>query len=275
MFDSKMQSLSVNVLISCMHEKNASIIKRTNIQTDVVVVNQCDDESVSEFDFTNKFGHTCHAKVINTTERGLSRSRNMAIKNAWGDICLICDDDEELEDNYAEVITNAYKRNPTKHVVLFMVERKDIPGGKKYPQKECDVGIRQILQSSSVQITFRRKSISDRIKFDPNLGSGTGNGGGEENKFLLDIKKQHLKIYYVPKLIGTVMTADSLWFHGFTKQYMINRGWSSRRSLGFFIGMLYIISFAIRHRSLYIGEMSSVKAYKYLLKGFFEDRNTL
>ena len=32
------RTLSVNVLISCMHQKDTSIIERTGIQTDVIVV---------------------------------------------------------------------------------------------------------------------------------------------------------------------------------------------------------------------------------------------
>lgn len=91
---------TVTTLISCMYEKNANIIARSNIQTDVVVVNQCDYDSIEEFEFKNKKGVTCRAKFINTTERGLSRSRNMAIANSWGDICYMCDDDELLADDY-------------------------------------------------------------------------------------------------------------------------------------------------------------------------------
>ena len=93
--------MTLNLLIACMHEKDTSIIKRSNVQSDVVVVNQCDHDSVEEFDFLNKKGITCHAKFINTTERGLSRSRNMAIENAQkADVCYICDDDEYLVDDY-------------------------------------------------------------------------------------------------------------------------------------------------------------------------------
>lgn len=92
----------INTLISCMHETDHSIVKRSNVQSDVVVVNQCDRNSIEEFDFTNNTGEKCHCKYINTTERGLSCSRNMAIQNGWGDICLICDDDEHLSDDYPE-----------------------------------------------------------------------------------------------------------------------------------------------------------------------------
>ena len=79
--------MTFNILISCMHQKDASIIERTGVQSDVVVINQCDHNSIEEFDFINRKGEKCHAKFICTTERGLSRSSNMAIRYAEGDIC--------------------------------------------------------------------------------------------------------------------------------------------------------------------------------------------
>ena len=39
-----------------MHQKDASIIERTGVQSDVVVINQCDHNSIEEFDFINKKG---------------------------------------------------------------------------------------------------------------------------------------------------------------------------------------------------------------------------
>lgn len=269
----KEQSLSITVLISCMYQTDTSIIQRSNIQTDVVVINQCDKDELQEFDFVNTKGIKCHAKFICTTERGLSRSRNMAINNAWGDICLICDDDEKLEDDYEELIQNAYLAHEKENAILFIVERKDLVNGKLHPIKEQKVKLKQLLQSSSVQVTFRREDIiNNRIEFDVMLGSGSGNGGGEDNKFLLDIRKKKLNIYYVPVCIGCVMPGNSLWFDGFTEQYMINRGWTTRRSLGSILGLFYIIVFAYRHLSSYRENMSFLKAFCLLMKGYFEKR---
>ena len=107
------------VLISCMQQKDASIIERTGVQTDVVVVNQCDRDCVKEFDFVNNKGRTCHAKFICTTERGLSHSRNMAIQNAWGDYCIFADDDETLSDGYEQVILSAFERQPKADIIAF------------------------------------------------------------------------------------------------------------------------------------------------------------
>jgi len=256
-----------------MYQVDTGIIQRTNIQTDVIVVNQCDKDDINEFTFINKKGEQCRAKFINTTERGLSRSRNMAIQNAWGDLCLICDDDELLDDDYADKISEVFEKHTTNPCILFIIERKDLPHGKKHPQKAKVVGFKQILQSSSVQVVFRREHIiKSGVLFDVMLGSGSGNGGGEDNKFLLDIKSRGLSVFYVPVQIGAVLPGESKWFDGFTKQNMLNRGWTSRRSLGFIKGLLFVAQFGVKHYKSYKNEMSLTKAYSYMLKGFFENR---
>lgn len=266
--------MNVNVLISCMHQDNTDIIQRTNIQTDVIVINQCDKNETIEFDFLNKKKDICHAKFICTTERGLSRSRNMAIENAWGDICLICDDDELLEDDYEDKIINAYQLHPREHIIVFTIDRRELKVSKTYPSNAKYVNLRQILQTSSVQVTFKRDAIISRgIKFDVMLGSGTGNGGGEENKFLIDCKKGGYKIYYVPICIGAVLSGNSTWFNGYTTQFMRNQGWSSRRAFGPFLGLAYIVVYGYRHRELFENNMSVFCAYKNLFKGYFEKRD--
>lgn len=265
--------MKVQLLISCMHEKDTSIIQRSNVQSDVVVVNQCDHDSIEEFDFVNKKGKTCHAKFINTSERGLSRSRNMAIANASGDICLICDDDEIFVDNYEDLIVEAYEKNGDINCITFAIDRNDLSFKKEYSSTPHKVGLKQIMQTSSVQITFRTNMVKEHnIRFDTKLGSGSGNGAGEENKFLLDIKRCGEKIMFWPSNIGEVKAGKSLWFKGFTQEYMRNQGWSSRRSLGSFLGLLYILQFWIRRQKLYSKDISFICAIKYMLVGFFEKR---
>ena len=39
-----------------MYQVDTGIIQRTNIQTDVIVVNQCDKDDINEFIFINKKG---------------------------------------------------------------------------------------------------------------------------------------------------------------------------------------------------------------------------
>lgn len=260
------------VLISCMHEKDHSIIERSNVQTDVVVVNQCDKDTVEEFDFKSKKGKTCHAKFINTTERGLSKSRNMAIDNAWGDICQICDDDETLPDNSEDFIVESYNQNKGVGVITFALSRLDTK--KSYPVARMSLGLKEILRTSSLQVTFSRNLLREAgIRFDEKMGSGTGNGGGEENRFLLDCRKAGLKMLYIPKVIATVNAGESKWFKGYTEKYFRDRGWTSRRNLGGLIGFAFIIYNAINHRKEFIKDgLSFGKVLLNMNKGFWENR---
>ena len=248
--------MKLNVLISCMNETDTSIVARSNIQSDAVVVNQCDTDSVIEYDFTNKNGKVCHVKFINTSERGLSRSRNMAIANAWGDICLLCDDDEQFEDNYCEIIENAYVNYPDTALATFNFNYQ----GK--------------LRTSSIQISFRRDVlIRNSIKFDEKMGSGTGNGSGEEIKFQNDFRKKGLLCLSHPYSIVTLQeNNNSSWFKGYTFAYFENFGWSTRRTLGNFWGFSYLVYFAFYHRRLYQKELSVIAVVKAMFKGYRSKR---
>ena len=101
-----------------MHQDDYSLLDRINLQSEAVVINQCDRESNYIFSVN---GHK--VTWINTLERGLSRSRNMALKNATADLCVICDDDEVLSDNYPDMINNAYSNLPDADLIVFNVNR--------------------------------------------------------------------------------------------------------------------------------------------------------
>lgn len=256
-----------------MHQTDTSIIERSNVQSDVVVVNQCDRDCVEEFDFVNKNGRTCHAKFINTTERGLSRSRNMAIRNAWGDICQICDDDEVVADDAEKIILKTYEENSQAGLIAFSLIRNDC--NKTYPLVKGHLGFKQILRTSSLQITFSRPKLEKYgIRFDEKMGSGTGNGGGEENKFMLDWRKTGAEMLYYPEVIAAINPGESQWFHGYDARYFKNFGWTERRLLGNFLGMIYIFYWPVFRRSQYKDtcSLSLLQILKYSLQGYFSKR---
>ena len=262
---------SFEVLVSCMHQKDYSIIERSNIQTDVVIVNQCDENSVQKFEFENKEHKKCHAIFINTTERGLSRSRNMALANATADICLICDDDESLSESLEEDVLGEYNKNPGAGCITFALDRKDFP--TVYPPKPSRMSFTRILKTSSQQISFNRKLVLEKgICFDDKMGSGTKNGGGEENKFLFDCKNNGLEMLYSPVVIAIINKGESQWFHGYDATYMRNQGWASRRILGGLKGFMYCFYFCFRHWGVISKDMNMYVAFRETIRGFFEKR---
>ena len=258
--------MTLEVLVSCMHQTNFDIVKNSCINTDVLIVNQCNVDDYLERNNNSGFVE----RMICTRERGLSRSRNAAIEHARGDICLICDDDEVLEHDYAETILKAFQDFPQADVITFKVNH---PMKSNYPNNVTNVGYIDALATSSCQIAFKRRSIiENNISFDVQMGSGTGNGGGEENKFLFDCLRHRLKIYFVPRLIATVPQTESQWFFGYTPKFMRDKGWAVRRIMGTFVGYLYVWTFIVRKYSLYKKECSFFRAIKEIHVGFFESR---
>ncbi|WP_281532034.1 glycosyltransferase family A protein [Anaerocolumna aminovalerica] len=248
----------VEVLMSVMMQNDLAVAERTNIRSDVLIINQCD---------TNKRWNDvlkyCVIRCINTTNRGLSNSRNMAIQNAKGDFCLLCDDDEILDDDYVEKISSEFEKNPKADIICFIIERN----GKKYPTKPFKVGFYRSLQISSVQMVMRRNSIiKSKVKFDENFGSGSPNGSGEENIFMFDCLKKKLKIYYVPVHIGKLLPSESTWFKGFDKDYFLKRGRIFRRLFGAY-GYIHSIYFALSKYKRYRNSVSFFGAVKLMYEG--------
>lgn len=257
-----------------MHQKDKSILSRSNVQSDVVVVNQCDINQVEEFDFTNKFGDTKHCVFVSTTERGLSRSRNMAISYAPEEcICKLCDDDETFADDIESKVLAAYSRHPEAALIAFAMNRPDKKYGKVYPKTDLPLNFIRILKTTSVEITFNKHLVQNLdINFDTKMGSGSGNGGGEENKFMLDVKRAGGKLFFAPENIGTVNPAPSQWFTGFNEDMISSYGWAARRSMGFVTGFIYSHYWVVKHGKLYKDNLSTIGAYKSIMRGFFEKR---
>ena len=264
----KNENEKVCVLISCMNQTK-EIVNHTNVQSDVVVINQCNIDDVEEWCFRNKYDEQCYVKFISTTERGLSRSRNMAIRNCQSEICLVCDDDEVLADDYPEMIREGYSQYPDAGVIAFAIN----DGLHTFPSKAQKLGFKTILRSNSQQITFKREIINQKgISFDTKMGSGTGNGGGEEIKFLLDCRRNALKMYYHPNCITTVHQNESQWFHGYTDSYFVNFGWTSRRLLGPLVGFAYMTYFMLSHGDLIKKDNTVRSAFIHSLMGWRENR---
>lgn len=258
--------MNLQVLISCMHQKDHSIIERTNIQSDVIVINQCDIDKREEFSFVNKKGDICNALFISTTERGLSKSRNMAIRNATSDVCLICDDDEILEDDYIEKIIKEHQSKSNISIIAFNLNDRY----RTFPQESHKIGYIRALKLASWQISFKLYDINTKhISFDESMGAGVTMGGSEENKFLIECIKNGLKGVYVPILIGSVSQEISTWAVDSNNcvKYFKDRGQAYRKLMGGFLGFSYIFYSSIKKRNEYRKYMSLRKSIYHQIQG--------
>lgn len=217
----KKEELKLEVLMSAMHQKDFFVAEKTRIKGNLLIINQCDKDFCED-------RQTEHGlwRMISTTERGLSKSRNMAMDNATGDIVLFCDDDEFLVEGYDSIILNAYKQVPNADAIVFNVNRINNLMKKRY-YKITKVRKAPFYRGyGSVMLTFRLDSVRKKnIKMCEKFGAGTPWGGGEDSLFEDDIRKCGLNMYEYPATIATIDYANgSTWIDGHNERYFYNIG---------------------------------------------------
>lgn len=253
-------TMTIQVLISTMHQTDYSLLEKMKISSDAVVVNQCDREGAVKIQY-NGF----HILWINTTERGLSKSRNMAIRNATADICMIADDDMEYRSEYTHTVLSAFERIDA-DIIGFQV--RGIEGEfKKYKPDAHKISYLQSMKMASVEIAFKRSAFTAKdIRFDEYIGAGTEFLMGEENALLFQALNNGLCVYYIPKVIADLHIGNSTWRSGFNEKFFVGKGAAFAAMKTPFTTLL-IWQWAIRKRGLYKNSMSVFNAVKWMQMG--------
>lgn len=256
--------MTLEVLMSCMHQTDDVLVRKSRLTGSVVMINQCDHEGYSEYETPSGM-----VRMFSTVDRGLTKSRNMAIFKARADVCLVCDDDEQFVDGYEKSILAAYEENPQADVVIFkMVNRPP-----SFADRVMRLRFPQTMKVSSWQISFRRERLlASGVQFDELLGAGTGNGAEEELKFLLDCERSGLSIYYVPVQIASVAQEASTWFEGFSETFFENRGATTRYILGLGLASAYALYYVLRKKALYQKTITPWKALRATFRGIRENK---
>ncbi len=252
--------MTLQLLISTMNQIDHSLLKKMKISSDAVVINQCNKEKIESIKYNN---HTI--LWIDTTERGLSKSRNMAIRNATADICMLADDDMEYRSNYVNIVLTAFSKFNV-DIIGFQVcgiEKKF----KDYSTKAKRIKYLNSMKMASVELAFKRTSFVEKnIQFDEVIGAGTEFMMGEENALLFQCLRKKLKIFYIPKEIADLHIGDSTWFTKRNEKYFIGKG-ASFAAMKTPFTILLICQWAIRKRSLYKENISTIKAIKLMKAG--------
>lgn len=254
------------ILLSCMFLSDSEeIIKRSHITSDTVIINQCDEENYKEENICNALMRT-----FSVTDRGLTKSRNLAISKSQADICIICDDDEIFNEGYEKAVLSAYDALPDADIIIFDMVDRPLKWGDSIKR----LGYIDLMSVSSWQITFRReKLLASGVLFDENMGAGSGNGAEEEFRFLTQCRKAKLRIYHYPFRLASVAQTQSTWFKGFDEEFFVNRGNTTRYIMGLPLSVLYAAYYAFAKRKQLSG-MSMLRAFSYTVKGIKENRLT-
>lgn len=252
--------MKVTVLVSTMHQKDYSIVERMNIQSDAIIINQCEKNNIVELQKSEY-----NIKILSLKERGVGLSRNTALMRATSDFVVFADDDETFVDGYAETIIEEFKRHPKADMLIFNVKSKN----KLRPQYEIKKYSRvykyTCLKYGAVRIAIRLDKLREvNVYFSLLFGGGAKYSNGEDSLFICECIDKGLKVYASEKLIGYVEQNDSTWFKGYNKKYFNDRGVLYKKISKYFYWLLSI-RFLIKIHRHYKNDISFFKALKYML----------
>ena len=215
--------MRLQVLVSTMNQTDFSLLEKMNIQSDAVVINQCDKNEVSEFEFR---GH--QIKWISMTERGIGLSRNTGILHSTADIILFADDDVQYYDGYPEGVLGAFRENEDADVICFNINlinsNKNI-GGHRNNKENKKLSAFNSMRYGACLIAARRNALlRERIAFSLLFGGGAPFNSGEDSIFVKDCLDAGLKLYSNTFFLGDVDDSGSSWYKGINDKFFRDRG---------------------------------------------------
>jgi len=172
------------------------------------------DEGEETAAFVATLANRSDVTLVTTHGRGLSRSRNIAIKTAVSlqkdplddAVCIITDDDDHFRSDAFGLINTYYLQHPDVDIALMRI-RSNVSNRffKKYPDKEIDYRKRpRSYYPSSCEMTFRTRIWQTGLRFDERFGLGSPKlSAGEEEIFMIDAIDRGLKAMIVPIDMGT------------------------------------------------------------------------
>ncbi|OUQ14427.1 hypothetical protein B5E87_02795 [Massilimicrobiota sp. An142] len=252
----------IEVLLSTMNQNNLSFLDEINANTNILVINQTDKEDYLEIQKNNKT-----VRMISCSDRGISKSRNLAIKNSIGDICVLCDDDVRYVDEFEAIVKEAFNNLPNADLIVFNISQMN----SRYSTEKQITKVHKVpiyKSYGSVRIAFRKESIlENNIWFNEKFGTGSGMYSmAEDSLFLREARRKRLKIYAYPKKIANVDFSTSTWFKGYDKKYFYDIG--AFLSAAYPV-LKYILIFYYPFRMKNMTDLTSYEIICLIQRGFY------
>ncbi len=138
-------------------------------------------------------------KVISTATTGLSKSRNIAIKNCNTDYGLIADDDIEYIPEGIERVIKIIKSEKPDFATFKIKTLEGEPEYKNYAERSFNIAQEFHHYYSSIEILLNVKLLKKKkIYFDHRFGLGTKINAAEESILIYDMVANNLVGNYYP-----------------------------------------------------------------------------
>jgi GR25 family glycosyltransferase involved in LPS biosynthesis len=254
-----------------MNQSNFDFLEALFLHVDctnlnIIIINQTTENNLLHTD--NEL-----IKVYNVFEKGLSKSRNLALENATKKLLVIADDDVIFCKNFQENILEAFNTFTNHDGFRFQFLNHQGNLAKKYPTAfQSKLSTFETLNTSSVELVFKSESLKNaKISFDENFGLGTNFPIGEEAIFVSDLIKKGLKIGFVPQVIvshSTISTGhktknatlyyiqSAVFYRIFSKMYLfwvvLKLFFDFKQSKIKFTNVFYLFNQALKGKKAYV-----------------------
>lgn len=258
--------MHVQIGVSTMRLQGDAVPLRMQVQGhDVFFIDQCGRDGREETEFAGT-----RFSIIHSAERGLSRSRNLAMTMARAELLWLCDDDVRIAKDAEETILAAFATHPKADGIAFNVpsDTKDRP--QREIVQEHALHLRNAMRYPTYRFVYRRESLVNAgLRFDERFGSGAIYTSGEDSLFTAACLHAGLKLLAVPCEIARVKHEDSSWFEGFTDKFLHDKGALFEAIFGY--GLPYCALMLLRHPDWRAGR-SFWKALRVMRRGATEYR---
>lgn len=184
------------------------LLDNSNICGEIIVGNQLSKNHAEYEILTSKY----HARVFDTTDRGVSKNRNFLILKANSDFITFLDDDMYYEDGIQATVESIVKeKSSSLNCIRFNVVSDNHNRTIKQLKKDGFVGFHKLSSFGVWGCFFRRQFLLDNnLFFREDIGPGTEINHGEDGLFIKTFLKRS-KIYCKTLLAFHVRQSDSTW----------------------------------------------------------------
>ena len=214
--------MKLEVLISAVNADESFLIKKMNITSDAVLINQAGRNDAGEMSVKNG-----KVRVFSFNEKGVGQSRNRAIENARGDILLFSDDDIVYDSDYEEKVLKEFENHPEADGIFFNVEVNE-KRRTYWNEGFKRVGFTNSGRYPAYSIAVRRdKLLETGVRFSLLFGGGAKYSCGEDSLFIKDLLAAGFEMYKTETKIGKEeerANSESTWFNGYNEKFFKDRG---------------------------------------------------
>ena len=235
--------MKVEVLASVMNTTLPETVEHMNLQSDAVIINQCDRMASEEMQISSGNGES-RIRFLSFPDRGIGRSRKAAI--------------------LAE-----FERNPEADMIIFNItveeERRTyhITERKRVRWYNCG-------RYGAVSFAIRRdRLLESGITFSLLFGGGAKYSNGEDSLFLTEFIKKGYRVYTAPVTIGREEAGESSWFKGYNEKFFHDRGVLYHYLYGR-LEWILALRFLYAHKSTLCADVPLKQAKRWMREGIRE-----